>query len=134
MRLSQHFDSDEFACHCGCGACGVDSALVKALEALRAKIAGHPIRINSGVRCLTHNSAVGGSPSSQHLYGRAADIAVNGMTGEELYRYARTIPAFKGFGVAGGWIHLDVRPGPVARWKYDRMGRVVAWPTGEIHG
>lgn len=127
MKLSEHFSSLEFACKCGCGSANVDAALVQALETLRAKI-GHAITINSGLRCVKHNQRCGGSPSSQHLFGRAADIAVAGMTGEELYRYARTIPAFRGFGVAGGWLHVDVRAGAAARWRYDRQGRVVAWP------
>lgn len=127
MKLSPHFDSTEFACKCGCRADKVSPALVSALETLRAKI-GHPITINSGMRCMVHNRFVGGSPSSQHIFGRAADIAVGGMTGDELYWLASTIPAFKGFGVAGGWLHVDVRPGAPARWKYDRQGRVVAWP------
>ena len=133
MRLSPHFTSTEFACRCGCGACTVDPSLLQSLETLRAKV-GAPVIVNSGVRCLDHNRHVGGSPASQHLFGRAADIRVPGMTGEELYRMASTIPALKGFGVAGGWIHLDVRPGPAARWKYDRMGRVVAWPKEQSNG
>lgn len=127
MRLSEHFDSDEFACRCGCGFASVDPALVESLELLRLKI-GHAVNVTSGCRCQARNREVGGSPSSQHLFGRAADITVHCMTGEELYRYARTIPAFRGFGVAGGWIHLDTRPGTPARWQYDREGRVIAWP------
>lgn len=133
MKFSEHFDSSEFSCRCGCGACAVDAALVQALETLRAKL-GHAIRVTSGVRCATHNARIGGSPSSQHLYGRAADIAVHFVPGEELYRMAATIPAFHGFGVAGSWLHVDVRPGPVARWRYDNSGRVIAWPPGEQHG
>lgn len=35
---------------------------------------GKPIKITSGFRCPRLNKAVGGSKSSQHLYGEAADI------------------------------------------------------------
>lgn len=35
---------------------------------------GKPLRINSGYRCPELNSLVGGSPSSQHIKGEAADI------------------------------------------------------------
>lgn len=35
---------------------------------------GKPIIISSGYRCKTLNRIVGGSPSSQHLKGEAADI------------------------------------------------------------
>lgn len=127
MKLSENFDSGEFACRCGCGFASVDPALVEGLELLRLKI-GAPVRVTSGCRCQSRNREVGGSPRSQHLFGRAADITSHFLTGEELYRYACTIPAFRGFGVAGGWIHLDTRPSSPARWKYDRQGRVIAWP------
>lgn len=35
---------------------------------------GKPIRVNSGYRCDALNKAVGGSKTSQHRYGLAADI------------------------------------------------------------
>ena len=37
---------------------------------------GGPIRVNSGYRCPELNKAVGGTPSSQHQRGEAADITV----------------------------------------------------------
>ena len=37
---------------------------------------GGPIRVNSGYRCPELNKAVGGTPSSQHQHGEAADITV----------------------------------------------------------
>jgi len=36
---------------------------------------GKPIHVNSGFRCPKLNAAVGGSPTSDHMNGRAADIA-----------------------------------------------------------
>lgn len=35
---------------------------------------GSPIKVNSGFRCAKLNTAVGGSQTSHHLYGKAADI------------------------------------------------------------
>lgn len=35
---------------------------------------GSPIQVNSGFRCAKLNTAVGGSQTSHHLYGKAADI------------------------------------------------------------
>lgn len=35
---------------------------------------GHPIVVDSGYRCSKLNKAVGGSSTSQHMYGEAADI------------------------------------------------------------
>ncbi len=45
-----------------------------------------PIVINSGFRSAAVNKAVGGSPTSNHLTGCAADIRVSGM--EQALRYA----------------------------------------------
>ena len=42
---------------------------------------GGPIRVNSGYRCPELNRAVGGTPSSQHQYGEAADITVGSRSG-----------------------------------------------------
>ncbi|MCL2553784.1 MAG: D-Ala-D-Ala carboxypeptidase family metallohydrolase [Actinomycetia bacterium] len=44
------------------------------LEALRHALGDRPINISSGFRSYACNSAVGGASSSNHLYGRAADI------------------------------------------------------------
>lgn len=60
--------------------------LCRALERIRAKVnIGNlgdpiPIVINSGFRSKEVNSAVGGSPSSYHLDGRACDISIAGMS------------------------------------------------------
>lgn len=42
---------------------------------------GGPIRVNSGYRCPELNKAVGGTPSSQHQRGEAADITVGSRSG-----------------------------------------------------
>ena len=43
------------------------------LDPLREEY-GKPIKVNSGYRCDALNKAVGGSKTSQHTYGLAADI------------------------------------------------------------
>lgn len=45
----------------------------KVLDPLREKY-GKPITVNSGYRCLELNKAVGGSKTSEHVKGFAADI------------------------------------------------------------
>ena len=52
----------------------------KILDPLRERY-GKPIRVNSGYRSPILNKAVGGTPTSQHLRGEAADIT--GGTVEE---------------------------------------------------
>ncbi|MFD0312972.1 D-Ala-D-Ala carboxypeptidase family metallohydrolase [Streptomyces flavalbus] len=44
------------------------------LEAMRHALGDAPIRVTSGFRSYSCNSAVGGSSSSRHLYGDAADL------------------------------------------------------------
>ena len=57
---------------------------VNLLEPLR-DLVGKPISISSGYRCRTLNSLVGGSATSQHIQGKAADLSVEGYTTEELF-------------------------------------------------
>lgn len=47
--------------------------LIKFINPLR-EAWGSPIIVNSGYRCQKLNSAVGGVPTSAHLYGYAADL------------------------------------------------------------
>lgn len=54
------------------------------LEWVRFAIGGRPMIISSGFRSEDVNIAVGGSKSSAHLYGYAADFTVNGMTNKQI--------------------------------------------------
>ena len=124
MRLSDHFDTDEFACHCGCGygsnVDDIDSRLVSLLEDIREDV-NRPVKIASGVRCFQHNRSVGGVTSSAHTRGRAADIAICG--GAERYSVlsAAVMNGAMGIGVAGTFIHVDVDDADLRRpaaWAY----------------
>ena len=52
------------------------------LDPLREKY-GSPIKVNSGYRCEKLNNAVGGSSTSQHRYGLAADITTGSKLGNK---------------------------------------------------
>ncbi len=82
------------------------------------EFAGVPFTINSGYRTPSHNKAVGGSPTSSHLKGYAADIAVNPMNRDRVM--AGLIRAgFKRVGIAKTFIHVDNDPvKPNATWYY----------------
>ena len=75
MYEAKNFKPEEFACKCGCGLIKTEDELLEKLDRAR-DIAGVPFRINSSTRCSDHNKNVGGSPSSLHMQGRAADIHV----------------------------------------------------------
>lgn len=90
--------------------------LVAAFEALREAV-GLPLAVLSAYRTPAHNRAVGGSPNSQHVQGRALDLKPPaGWTPARLADEARLVPEITGLGVYGTFVHIDVRPGPVARW------------------
>lgn len=47
------------------------------LEALRHALGDQPIRVTSGFRSVSCNSAVGGASNSRHMYGDAVDLGVS---------------------------------------------------------
>lgn len=73
------------------------NALVKnVLDPLRAMI-GRPIIITSGYRSQQVNELVGGSKTSQHLTGKAADIHVQGYTPQQMEIIYRAIQMYYDF-------------------------------------
>lgn len=117
VQIGPHFKVREFACRDGSDPVFVAPRLVEVLEAVREHF-GAPVTVNSGYRTVSHNAAAAGSsPRSQHLYGLAADIQVEGRTPQEVAAYAETLlPGTGGIGLYGSFVHIDVRPGP-SRWK-----------------
>ena len=87
------------------------------LDPLREHL-GCPIIITSGYRCADLNRDVGGSPTSQHLLGLAADFRPNFTNADEMdERMARIREWFKAPGVAwdqlidyGRFFHVGIRP------------------------
>lgn len=120
--LSPHFRVQEFRCKDGSDPVFVDTALVELLEQLRAHF-GKAVTITSGYRTPAHNAKVGGSKSSQHLLGRAADIQVASTSVEDVAAYAESLLHNWGgvgrypvkAGRAKGWVHVDTRPNK-SRW------------------
>lgn len=113
--LSAHFSRHEMACECGCGFDTMDVELLTVLEIIRQHFDAK-VKITSGCRCVDHNSEVGGSGNSQHLYGRAADIQVEGVSARRVANYIDKIwPDSYGLGRYPTWVHIDSRS-TKARW------------------
>ena len=72
-KVSEHFKVREFRCKDGSDKILISQELVQVLEKLRARL-GCSIDINSGYRTVSHNKAIGGSTTSKHCKGLAADI------------------------------------------------------------
>ena len=122
-QLSPAFRVREFRCRDGTDTILIDEGLVVLLQCIREHF-GKPVTITSGYRTAAHNRAVGGSRSSQHLLGRAADIRVQGVSVEDVAAYAESLmPDWGGVGRypvkagrATGWVHVDTRADK-ARWR-----------------
>ena len=121
-KLSPSFTVREFRCRDGTDTIMIDEGLVVLLQCIREHF-GKPITITSGYRTAEHNAKVGGSKSSQHLLGRAADIQVAGVSPDAVAAYAESLmPTWGGVGRypvkagrAKGWVHVDTRPNK-SRW------------------
>ena len=68
----------------------IKALVLNVLDPLRARI-GRPIIITSGYRSQRVNELVGGSKTSQHLSGKAADIHVQGYTPQQMDIVYQTI-------------------------------------------
>ena len=93
LQLSKNFKLSEFDCKCKREECDIvllDDALVDILQKIRDHF-GASVTVNSGHRCEKHNKAVGGSTSSHHMRGMAADIRVKGVKPIEVAKYAESI-------------------------------------------
>lgn len=116
----KHFERDEFKCKCGKYCNGFPAEPDEKLVELLEKIRNHfdvPVTINSGVRCKTHNTNVGGASGSQHLKGTAADIKVKGVAPKKVAAYVETLlPGTGGIGIYGTFVHVDVRT-KKSRWN-----------------
>ena len=86
------------------------------LDNLRERF-GFPIAVTSGYRTPYHNKAVGGSPKSAHILGRAADIVVIPERRTRLIHWAHRI-GFTGIGIAETFIHLDDMDGTDRKRPY----------------
>jgi hypothetical protein len=60
--------------------------LAEFLETVKAALGGKPVMINSAYRGPAVNAHVGGSKSSQHMVGCAADIRIPGMNPDQVCR------------------------------------------------
>ena len=114
-KLSANFKVNEFACNDGSDPIFISSDLVKVLQKIRTHF-GKPVVINSAYRTVTKNKAVGGATYSQHLYGMAADIHIDGVTPKQIAAYAETLlPDSGGIGIYSTFTHIDVRK-TKSRW------------------
>lgn len=107
----KYFSRSEFACHCGrCGGFPAEprEGLLREAEALRSHF-GVPVTVTSGVRCASHNAAVGGVANSRHLTGKAMDFSVAGRTAGEVLAYLRQRSGIRyAYAIDSRHVHMDI--------------------------
>ena len=130
-RLSKHFTLKEFTKSDTASRKGISNNptkqhkqnLVKLCEEVLEPIREHfgrPIKISSGYRSKTLNRAIGGSKTSDHSLGRAADFEIDGLSNyqvakwiEKNLNYRQLILEFYTPGQPNsGWIHVSYAGAP----------------------
>lgn len=99
--------------------------LVSKLDIVREML-GVPVKINSGIRTLAHNLAVGGKPKSAHLTGKAADISAKDPAFRLRLLKALLAVGFTRFEITPWHIHVDV-----ANDQYHPQGLLMVLNTKE---
>ena len=102
-----------------------DEATIENLKLLCEKVLqpvrehfGQSVTVNSGYRSPESNAAVGGSKTSDHCKGQAADIEINGVANPDLAQwimdnleYTQLILEFYTQGQPNsGWVHVSYDP------------------------
>lgn len=113
MRLTEHFDSDEFKCPC-CGISNPDKELTDKLETLFKELNAGKIIVTSGYRCSQHSVKVGGYANDAHTKHIAADIIAYRKSGvpipSAVTAYAAEKVGFSGIGIIDDTaVHVDTR-------------------------
>jgi len=110
--LTKNFDREEFVCKCGCGLFNMNPDVIEDLQQFRTMI-NRPVIITSGSRCPYHNHVEGGTNSSAHLTGDAADIATaNSKERYEVIQYFIEV-GYRRIGIGKTFVHVDLNdPNP----------------------
>ncbi len=85
------------------------------LEKVRVAVGNRRIKVTSGFRCKEVNDKVGGTKTSAHLYGHAADIQVSRLPIAEVVRiiiesdikFDQVIEEYRG---EKTWVHISFDP------------------------
>jgi len=101
---------------------------------------GKTVTVNSGFRSSETNQATGGSKSSDHVKGQAADIEIDGVPNVELAQwimdnleYTQLILEFYTPGIPdSGWVHVSYDPSNLKKQELTAMK--VAGKTQYVSG
>ena len=112
----RYWTREEWRCQCGGKYCNgfpvePDQTLVELVDDIRHQL-GAPGHRSSGIRCKIHNShQPGAAANSKHLYGKALDFFVEGVSGAKLLATAKADPRTNYAYIIGNgpYVHVDVK-------------------------
>lgn len=111
-----YFRREELRCKCGGKYCNGFPAepkeeLVRLAEQARRHF-GRPAHVVSCLRCPRWNALSGGVANSQHMYGEAMDLRIDGVSAEALYRFLRSQPQVRyTYKINDTNVHFDIPKG-----------------------
>ena len=109
----RYFTRAEFKCKCGGQYCDgypaeMQEAVVKIADAARVHF-GKPAHVVSGLRCRKWNAHEGGVANSQHMYGEAIDLRIDGVDSETLRQFVSTQPGHRySYCINSTNVHFDI--------------------------
>lgn len=107
------FKREEFRCKCGGQYCNgypaeMQEAVVKIADAAREHF-GRPAHVISGLRCRQWNAHEGGVANSQHMYGEAIDLRIDGVDSETLRQFVAACPGHRySYRINSTNVHFDI--------------------------
>lgn len=110
------FKRDEMRCKCGGRYCNGFPAepqqlLMKLADRARKRF-GAPAHVVSGLRCSRWNQIQGGVANSQHMYGEAMDIRIDGVTADTLLAWMKKQPEVRYcYAINSTNVHFDIPKG-----------------------
>lgn len=109
----RYFTRAEFKCKCGGRFCNgypaeMQQTVVKIADAARAHF-GKPAHVVSGLRCQQWNAHEKGVENSQHMYGEAIDLYIEGVPAETLRQFVATQPGHRySYCINSTNVHFDI--------------------------
>lgn len=110
------FTPEEFRCKCGGKYCSGYPAQMRKEAVMLADRArkhfGAPGHVVSGLRCARHNANSGGVENSQHMYGEAVDLRIDGVSAGQLLAFIRQQPGVRyAYQINSTNVHFDIPKG-----------------------
>lgn len=127
-KLSTNFKVSEFKCRDNSDEVLIDLDTVDIIQKIRDNFK-KSVTVVSAYRTPSYNKSISGAKASQHMYGKACDIQIDGIAPRKIAEYAENLNV-KGIGLyeysglygSQGFVHVDTRA-TRSRWFQDK-------PTG----